>query len=87
MLNKKFTFFLLADLYIRRIKLKNTPEDTNPILYSPTKNENQLYLKTAYSISRNTSLYFKTGYFSENLFLNNFNVEGINIFLGFEYKN
>ena len=86
-LNKKFSIFLLADLYIRRIKFKNIPDNTNPIFYSPTQNENQLFLKTAYSFSSNTSIYFKSGYFSEDLFQNNFKIEGINIFLGLEYKN
>ncbi len=86
MLNKKISFFLLADLYIRRIILKNKTTESDPVFYSPTQNENQLFFKASYKFIRNASIYFKTGYFNENIFLNNIKIEGINFFIGFEYK-
>ncbi len=86
-INRKFSLFLLADYFIRRITLKQKAQNSDYFLYKPTKNENQLFIKTSYNVGDNSSLYVKTGYFSENLFLNNFNIEGINIFVGYEYKN
>ncbi len=86
MFNKKISFFLMADLYIRRIILKKKTPESDPVFYTPTQNENQLFFKASYKFIKNTSVYFKTGYFNENIFLDNFNIEGINFFIGFEYK-
>ena len=87
MINKKYSLFLLADYFIRRVNLKQKAKELNTLFYSPTKNENQIFIKASYLFVKNSSFYFKAGYFNENLFLNNFNIEGINLFIGYEYKN
>ena len=85
--SKKFSFFLLVDFHFRRIKIYDSTTETNPILLLPTKNENQILLKTSYRLGKRVSLYFKTGYFRENLFLDNFKFEGLNLLLGLEFRN
>jgi len=86
-LNKKFSFFLLVDFYYRRIKTNDKTTETNHFLLLPTKNRNQLSLKTVYRFNKYLSFYFKTGYFRENLFLNNFKLEGLDLLIGMEFWN
>ena len=84
-LNSKFSFFLLVDLYIRDIHFKNSQNENNILL--PTKNENHLSTKINYKFLNNLSIYLKAGYFREELLSNSSKLDGLNVFLGIEFKN
>jgi hypothetical protein len=82
-----FSFFILADFYLQDYKIKSDSTDILPVLYSPIDQENNLYLKVSYDISDIFSVYIRSGYFKENLFLNNLSFSGWNILLGLEISN
>lgn len=83
-LNKYLSFFLLIDFYFRETQIKNS--GTNSELSLPTKNENNISAKVNYKIMKNFSLYFKTGYFREEVLSANRKLDGINMVLGLELK-
>lgn len=85
-INKKFSLFLLIDFFIVRTKLKDELDNLDEYLFIPTKNENQIYIKTAYKFSKKSSVYLKFGYFRENLYLDSSKLDGLNLLLGIELK-
>jgi len=82
-----FSAFILADFYLRDYKLKRNSSDILPVLYTPIDQENNLYFKVGYDISDVFAVYIRSGYFKENLFLNDFSFSGWNILLGVELSN
>jgi len=83
--DEKFSLFLHIDYYHRKTELETI--NSNSILLLPTKNENHISFKVNYKLLDNFSVYLKSGYFSENFFSSNDNIDGLNLLLGIEYKN
>jgi len=85
-INRKISVFLIAKFNFIRTSLKDGITENNPIFYTPTQNENEIYLKTALKLNSSFSVYSKIGYFRENFYLEEFKLDGMNILLGLELK-
>jgi len=79
-----WSVFILADYYSRKFRIKGNPEIFISPIYSSLNLENRVYLKLARTISNNLELYSKVGYFKDNLYENEFSIEGWNLLLGIE---
>ncbi|MCB9258922.1 MAG: hypothetical protein H6612_06145 [Ignavibacteriales bacterium] len=86
-LSKNVSLFLLAEFNFIRTTLKEGLSEENPIFYTPTQNENELYTKIAYKFNPTFSLYSKIGYFRENMYLDEYKLDGMNFLIGLELKN
>ena len=86
-INRRISVFILAEFNFIRTSIKNDGDDNNPIFYTPTQNENEIYLKTSYKIKPGFSLYTKIGYFRENFYLDQFKLDGMSVLIGMEIKN
>jgi hypothetical protein len=82
-----FSFFILADFYLQDYKIRNDSTKILPVLYTPIDQENNFYIKIGYDLSEVFAVYIRSGYFKENLFLNNLSFSGWNILLGIELSN
>ena len=82
---ENWSVFVLTDYYFRKYTIKKYLENLYLYLYTPINEDNRIFLKLAYSISEMTEVYFKAGYFRENLF-NNYSFAGWNFLIGFEFE-
>lgn len=82
-----WSIFLLADYYNRHFTLRDNNLSESNLIYNPLDIENRINLKIAYEIKNGFELYFKSGYFKENFFDQQFNFDGWNILVGFEITN
>ncbi len=85
LLAENWSVFVLTDYYFRKYTIKKYLESPYLYLYTPINEDNRINLKLAYSISEITEIYFKAGYFRENLF-NNYSFAGWNFLVGFEFE-
>lgn len=81
---ERWSVFLLADYYIRKFKTKDISFTENILLYTPMNLENRVYVKLGYEINQSTEIFFKSGYFNENLYKNNLSFKGWNGMIGVE---
>lgn len=86
-LSEKWSAFLLTDYYFRNFKTKEIAADNQDLLYTSTNFENRIYLKLGYDISNNIELYAKSGYFDENISVDKYSFEGLDVSLGIEIGN
>ena len=86
LLMENWSVFVLTDYYFRKYTISKNLDDPYISLYTPINQDNRIYLKVAYSFSDILEIYFKTGYFRENLY-NNYFFAGWNILIGFEIGN
>ena len=86
LLNKNWSLFALIDytqpVYDFELKSYN---DKN-LLYISSNYENNYYLKLAYRLNKNISLYTRTGYFNESIKYLSYDFKGWNCMLGIEIK-
>jgi hypothetical protein len=82
---ENWSVFVLTDYYFRKYTIKKYLESPYLYLYTPINEDNRIYLKLAYSISEIMEVYFKVGYFRENLY-NNYSFAGWNFLAGFEFE-
>jgi hypothetical protein len=80
----EWSVFILADYYSRKFRLLGNPEFLINPLYSPLNLENRVYLKISRILTENLEAYSKVGYFKDNLYENEFSIEGWNFLLGIE---
>jgi hypothetical protein len=80
--HQRWTFLFLIDYYWNKFTFPD--QSGSPVVYIPFDNENRLDLKLEYLITRNRIIYFKMGYFRENLVLGNLVVKGWRTMLGLE---
>jgi hypothetical protein len=85
LIDENWSVFVLTDYYFRKYTIKKYLENPYLYLYTPINEDNRIFLKLAYSISEITEIYFKAGYFRENLF-NNYSFAGWNFLVGFEFE-
>ena len=85
-INRNISIFLLSEFNFIRTKIKNSSQEDNPIFYTPTQNENEIYLKTSLKLNPDFSIYSKVGYFRENFYLEEFKLDGISFLIGIEIK-
>jgi hypothetical protein len=86
-LSEKISLFLLTEFSFIRTSLKKDLGEQNPVYYTPTQNENEIYMKITYKLNSTFSIYTKTGYFRENIYLDDYKLDGLNLLLGIELKN
>lgn len=86
MISKNWSVFLLTDYYIRRFKLINPIYTESNLIYTPMNLENRIYIKIGFDISSTSEIFFKSGYFKENLYKNNMSFKGWNALIGFEIE-
>jgi hypothetical protein len=79
--------FLLINIYLRKYKNVSSNSDQLSILYTPINQENYINFKATYDFSESFNLYFKGGYFKENLIYNNYSFEGWDFVIGIELSN
>ena len=85
-INRNISIFLLAEFNFIRTKIKDASQEDNPIFYTPTQNENEIYLKTSLKLNPGFSIYSKVGYFRENFYLEEFKLDGMSFLIGIEIK-
>jgi hypothetical protein len=86
-LSEKWSAFVLTDYYFRNFRTKGIAADNQGLLYTSTNFENRIYLKLGYDIADNIELYIKSGYFDENISVDKYSFEGLDISLGIEIGN
>jgi len=87
LITDKWSVFLLVDLYLRKLKLNAEGEKNLSLLYNSLNIDNRIYLKTGYELSDHFEVYIRTGYFKENLVVNQYSYSGWNTLLGVEVGN
>jgi hypothetical protein len=86
-ISERWSAFVLVDYYSRNFKIKDAANNYDALLYTAANYENRIYLKLAYDVTDALAVYFKSGYFKENISNDKFTFEGINILLGLELGN
>ena len=84
--SKGISIFILAEFNFIRTDIISEFDEINPIFYTPTQNENEIYLKSNFRVLKDFSLYSKIGYFRENFYLEQFKLDGLSILIGLEIK-
>ena len=84
-IKKNVAVFILIDYYKKNFEYENN-EIAEEMLYSPVNAENRIYLKFSNSISKNKKVFFKIGYYDEQLFYRNYSLTGWKGYIGLEIK-
>jgi hypothetical protein len=81
-----WSLFIFADYYTRNFTHKESEREQVGLLYTPINLENRIYLKLSYDLVNNIELYSKFGYFKENLFYYDQNLNGWSGVVGIEIR-
>jgi len=84
LLSSRWSIFFLGDYYFRHFP--EQPDFNNQLIYLPIDNENNFYLKLAYDINKEMTLFLNMGYSKENLVYQNLNLSGFKGTVGVEFK-
>jgi hypothetical protein len=79
-----WSLFIIADYYTRNLTHKESEPEQVALLYTPINLENRIYLKVSYNLENDIELYSKFGYFKENLFYYDQNLNGWSGVIGIE---
>ena len=87
LITSHFSTFILIDYYIRNFKYVPDADKYSYLLYTTMNFDNRIFLKLSYEINNNVELYFRSGYFKENLYSNKYNFDGWNALFGIDLSN
>ncbi|MCK6623390.1 MAG: hypothetical protein HUU32_21940 [Calditrichaceae bacterium] len=82
-LSPRWSLFLLLDYYFRDYSL--APVADASLLYAPLNTQNHVYLKLERELSPRSDLFFRAGYFKENLIYENLTLSGWRATVGLEW--
>jgi hypothetical protein len=83
-LNRRWSVFLLLDTYLRNLPASD--DTLNYTVYTPLNTENSLYGKIEYSLSKQTSIFFKLEYSKDELFFQDLAFTSRQSTIGVEFK-
>ena len=84
LLSPRWSIFFLADYYFRHFSTQ--PDFNNQLIYLPIDNENNFYLKLAFDVKKETTLFLNLGFSKENLVYQNLNLSGFKGTVGVQIK-
>jgi len=82
-LSPRWSLFVLLDYYFRDYSL--APGADTDLLYAPLNTQNHVYLKLARELTPRRDLFFRAGYFNENLIYQNLTFSGWRATVGLEW--
>lgn len=82
-LSPRWSLFLLLDYYVRDYSL--APGADTSLLYAPLNTQNHVYLKLERELSPQSDLFFRAGYFKENLIYEDLTLSGWRATVGLEW--
>ncbi len=84
LLSSRWSIFFLADYYFRHFS--NRPDFNNQLIYLPIDNENNFFMKLAYDIEKEATIFLNLGFSKENLIYRNLNLSGFKGTCGVEFN-
>lgn len=82
-LSPRWSVFFLLDYYVRDYSL--APGADTTLLYAPLNTQNHVYLKLERELTCQSDLFFRAGYFKENLIYENLTLSGWRATVGLEW--